>query len=84
MSGIYPGRPTCTWQREHLELLEGQLDEVVTPFGKQAEAFAGERGVKIVIKMHPGQVVYNTRGVLRLREIAGPNIGANFDLSHIF
>jgi len=34
--------------------------------------------------MHPGFVVYNNEGLLRLRDAAGPEIGANFDPSHMF
>ena len=33
---------------------------------------------------HPGFVVYNTASLLRLREAAGENVGANFDPSHLF
>lgn len=40
--------------------------------------------MKIAIAMHPGQMVYNTDGLLRLREITGPSLGANFDPSHLF
>ncbi|MGH2524411.1 MAG: sugar phosphate isomerase/epimerase family protein, partial [Anaerolineales bacterium] len=40
--------------------------------------------VKVAIEMHPGQSVYNTRTLLRLREIAGPGLGANLDPSHLF
>jgi sugar phosphate isomerase/epimerase len=33
--------------------------------------------------MHPGFMVYNPETLLRLRESAGPGIGANYDPSHL-
>ena len=50
---------------------------------KQAK-FAADHGVKIAIEMHPGFVVYSPETMLRLRAIAGPTIGCNFDPSHMF
>ena len=34
--------------------------------------------------MHPGFAVYNPETLLRLRDAVGPEIGANFDPSHLF
>jgi sugar phosphate isomerase/epimerase len=82
--GEYPNWVTCTWQAEFVELSERQWDETIAPFWRHAARFAADREVKIAIEMHPGQAVYNTRGLLRLREIAGPNLGANLDPSHLF
>ena len=39
---------------------------------------------RIALEMHPNFVVYNPRTLLRLREAAGEEIGANCDLSHLF
>jgi sugar phosphate isomerase/epimerase len=82
--GTYPNWVTCTWQAEYVELLERQWAEVVEPFWRAAGSFAAENGVRIAIEMHPGQVVYNTRTLQRLRAIAGPHLGANLDPSHLF
>ena len=83
--GTYPNWVTCTWQAEYVELQERQWDEVIAPFWREAGRFAADHGVKIAIEMHPGQAVYNTRSLLRLREIAGPDVlGANLDPSHLF
>ena len=35
------------------------------------------------MELHPGFCVYNTKTLLRLREAVGPEIGANFDPSHL-
>ena len=82
--GTYPNWVTCTWQAEYVELLEKQWAEEIEPFWSEAGRLAADQGVKIAIEMHPGQAVYNTRTLLRLREIAGSNLGANFDPSHLF
>jgi len=56
----------------------------VTPYWSQHGKFAADHGVKIAIEMHPGFVVYSPETMLRLREIAGPSVGANLDPSHMF
>lgn len=82
--GGYPNWVTCNWQSEFYELCERQWAEVIQPFWKKAGQFAAEHGVRVAIEMHPGQSVYNTRTLLRLRDIAGSAVGANFDPSHLF
>ena len=82
--GTYPNWVTCTWQKEYVELLERQWDEVIAPFWQEAGAYARDHGVRLAVEMHPGQAVYNTRTLQRLREIAGPAVGANLDPSHLF
>ena len=62
----------------------GNGDKVVTPFWKDHAAFASDHGVRIAIEMHPGFVVYNPDTLLRLRSIAGPTVGCNYDPSHMF
>ena len=82
--GTYPNWVACTWQPEFVELGERQWAEEIEPFWKKAGQFAADHGVKVAIEMHPGQAAYNTRTLLRLREIAGPCLGANLDPSHLF
>jgi sugar phosphate isomerase/epimerase len=82
--GTYPNWVTCNWQAEFVEMHNRQWAEVIEPFWRQAGAFAADHGVKVAIEMHPGQAVYNTRTLLRLREIVGPSLGANLDPSHLF
>ncbi|MEO5923476.1 MAG: sugar phosphate isomerase/epimerase [Bryobacteraceae bacterium] len=79
-----PNWVTCPWPPEYLETLKWQWDEVVTPYWKQHAKFAGDHGVKIAVEMHPGFVVYNPETMLRLRDIAGPTVGCNYDPSHMF
>ncbi len=79
-----PNWVTCPWPPEYLDLLRWQWDEVVTPYWTQHAKFAADHGVKIAIEMHPGFVVYSPETLLRLRTIAGPSIGCNYDPSHMF
>lgn len=79
-----PNWVTCPWPEDFTEILEFQWDEVLIPYWKEKVSFARNHGVdKIAMEMHPGFCVYNTRTLLKLREAVGPEIGANFDPSHL-
>src|ERR1017187_277593 len=80
----YPNWVTCPWPPEYLDVLAWQWEKKVTPYWIKHAKFAENHGVKIAIEMHPGFVVYSPETALRLREIAGPNIGSNYDPSHMF
>lgn len=83
--GTYPNWVTCTWQREYLDLLDRQWEKEIAPFWTAAAREAAEREVRLAIELHPGQAVYNTRTLQRLRQICGEGIvGANLDPSHFF
>ncbi len=80
----YPNWVTCPWPNDFGEILDYQWNEVLIPYWKKTVAFAKEHGVdKIALELHPGFCVYNTDSLLKLREAVGPEIGANFDPSHL-
>lgn len=79
-----PNWVTCPWPPEYLETLAWQWDEVVSPYWTAHAKFAADHGVKIAIEMHPGFVVYSPETLLKLRAIAGPTVGCNYDPSHMF
>ena len=80
----YPNWVTCPWPDDFGEILKWQWNEVLIPYWKDFVAFAKAHGVnKIALEMHPGFCVYNTESLLKLREAVGPEIGANFDPSHL-
>lgn len=80
----YPNWVTCAWPDDFLEILDYQWNECLIPYWKKAVAFARAHGVdKICLEMHPGFCVYNPETLLRLRAAVGPEIGANFDPSHL-
>ena len=80
----YPNWVVCPWPDDFTEILEWQWNEVLIPYWKDLVAFAKAHGVnKIALELHPGFCVYNTHSLMRLREAVGPEIGANFDPSHL-
>lgn len=79
-----PNWVTCPWPPDYIEVLRWQWEEVVSPYWTDYAKFAADHGVKVAVEMHPGFVVYNPETLLRLRAIAGPAIGCNFDPSHLF
>lgn len=82
---LYPNWVTCSWPEDFGKILEYQWESVLIPYWKKAVAFAKAHGVnKIALEMHPGFAVYNTNSLLKLRAAVGPEIGANFDPSHLF
>lgn len=79
-----PNWVTCSWPEDFSEILKWQWNEVLIPYWKEKVKFARAHGVtKIALEMHPGFCVYNPKALLRLREAVGPEIGANFDPSHL-
>lgn len=80
----YPNWVTCPWPEDNLEILKYQWEDVLIPFWKEFAQFAREHGVtKIAFELHPGFCVYNVDTLKRLRAAVGPEIGVNFDPSHL-
>lgn len=80
----FPNWVTCSWPDDYLKILEYQWEQVLIPYWKEFAAFAKEKGVtKIALELHPGFMVYNTETLKKLRAAAGPEIGVNFDPSHL-
>ncbi len=79
-----PNWVTCPWPPHFLEILKYQWDEIGIPYWKDATVFAADHGIKIGIEIHPGMLIFNVETMLRMRNEAGPALGANFDPSHLF
>lgn len=70
---------------EVLKIIKWQWQKKVIPFWGNMAKKAKKAGVKIGFEMHPGNVVYNTEDLLKLRESVGyEEISCNFDPSHLF
>jgi sugar phosphate isomerase/epimerase len=80
----YPNWVTCPWPPDFLDLLDWQWEKKVIPYWTKRAKFAADHGIKIAIEMHPGFVAYSPETMLKLRSIAGPSIGCNYDPSHMF
>lgn len=80
----YPNWVTCPWPPEYLEVLAWQWEAVAAPYWIEQAKFAADHGVKIAVEMHPGFLAYSPETLLKLRAIAGPSLGCNYDPSHMF
>ncbi|MGH3070854.1 MAG: sugar phosphate isomerase/epimerase family protein [Gaiellaceae bacterium] len=80
----YPNWVTCAWPEEYVELVEWQWEARAIPYWQEQVELARAHGVRVAIEMHPGFLVYNPATLLRLREATGPELGVNFDPSHLF
>ncbi len=79
-----PNWVTCGWPEDYMETLKWQWEEVLIPYWKKKTEFAKQHNVhKFALELHPGFCVYNTASLLKLRQAVGPEIGANFDPSHL-
>ena len=79
-----PNWVTCPWPDDYSEILEYQWNEVLIPYWKKEVEFVRAHGIKkIAFEMHPGFCVYNPETMMKLRNAVGPEIGANFDPSHL-
>lgn len=79
-----PNWVTCPWPPDYLKVLEWQWDRKVIPYWTKAGKFAQDHGIRVALEAHPGFVVYNVETALKLRAAVGPQIGVNFDPSHLF
>jgi len=80
-----PNWITYRWPPEYAKMQDWQWNEKIIPYWKSAAKYAREHGVKrLALEMHPNFSVYNPRTLMKLREAAGEEIGANCDLSHLF
>jgi len=80
----YPNWVVCPWPPDFTEMVNWQWEKKVIPYWKAAARLARNNGIKVGLEMHPGFVVYSPETMMRLRDAAGKNIGANFDPSHLF
>ncbi len=80
----FPNWVTCPWPPEYLDVLRWQWEEVAAPYWTEHAKFASDHGVKVAVEMHPGFLAYSPETLLRLRDIAGPALGCNYDPSHMF
>lgn len=79
-----PNWVTCAWPPEYAEILSWQWEACAIPYWAEQCELARRHGVRIALEMHPGFIVYNPETLLALRAAAGPELGANFDPSHLF
>jgi sugar phosphate isomerase/epimerase len=79
-----PNFVTCPWPDDFSKAADYQWNQVLIPFWTREAKFAAAHGVKIAFEAHPGMTVHNPTDIVRLRDTAGSNLGANLDPSHFF
>jgi sugar phosphate isomerase/epimerase len=79
-----PNFVTCPWPTDFSDASDYQWNKVLIPFWTRENDFAAKHGVKIAFEAHPGMTVHNPTDIVRLRDAAGKNLGANLDPSHFF
>jgi sugar phosphate isomerase/epimerase len=79
-----PNWVTCAWPPDFPQILDYQWNQVLVPYWQRKAAAARDEGVRIAFEAHPGFSVYNPETILKLRRLAGDNLGANLDPSHFF
>jgi len=79
-----PNWVTCPWPDEYRDILDYQWKKVAIPYWKKQNKFLKDHRIKFAIEAHPGFLVYNPETILKLRNAAGSQIGANFDPSHFW
>ncbi len=79
-----PNWVTCAWPDEFRDILDYQWKKVAIPYWKKQNRLLKQHNVRFAIEAHPGFLVYNPETILKLRDAAGPQIGANFDPSHFW
>lgn len=81
----YPNWITCPWPPYYADGVRWQWEKKVIPFWRDLAKLAKKADIKFAFEMHPGDVVYNTEALLKLREEVGmEEISCNFDPSHLF
>ncbi|MDY7011136.1 MAG: sugar phosphate isomerase/epimerase [Planctomycetota bacterium] len=79
-----PNWVTCPWPTDFSKIADYQWNRVIIPYWKKENALAAKYGVKVAFEAHPGFVVHNPEDIVRLRNAAGKQLGANLDPSHFF
>jgi sugar phosphate isomerase/epimerase len=79
-----PNWVTCPWPDEFRAILDWQWKKRAIPYWKAQNRFLKAHNVKFAIEAHPGFIVYNPETLLKLRHVAGSQIGCNFDPSHFW
>jgi len=80
-----PNWVTCAWPDEFRQIAEWQWNEVAIPYWRSEVEWCRAQGVtQVALEPHPGFLVYNPETALRLRAAVGPELGVNYDPSHLW
>jgi len=81
----YPCWIGLPYPTEFQKYLRWQWDERIIPFWREMAAKLKKYGIRYAFEMHPGDAVFNTSSLLKLRDAAGyEGFGCCFDPTHLF
>lgn len=80
---MYPNWIGLPYPPEFEAYVKWQWEERIIPFWKDMVKYARPYGIKFGFEMHPGDAVYNTTTLLKLREAVGEDICCKFDHAHL-
>lgn len=72
------------WPDEMLGVREEQWQQAIELWTDLADLATQQGVARVALELHPLHLVYNVPTLQRLREAAGPVVGANVDPSHLF
>ncbi|GAA2042729.1 sugar phosphate isomerase/epimerase [Agromyces tropicus] len=92
MSGLPGGEPGSTrpnwivnaWNSGALDVLDYQWT-IAADFWREIDRLARDHDVKVALELHPQNLVFNSRDIRKLVDLAGStNLGVELDASHLF
>lgn len=81
---LYPNWIGLPYPPEYNDYSKWQWKERIIPFWKEMAIKLRKYKIKYGFEMHPGDSVYNTSTLLRIREAVGDNMGCCYDPAHLF
>jgi len=82
--GLYPNWIGLPYPPEYIGYAEWQWEEKLIPFWKKMSEKLKKYNITYGFEMHPGDSVYNTSTLLKMRKEIGDNMGCCFDPTHLF
>jgi sugar phosphate isomerase/epimerase len=82
--GLYPSWIGLPYPPEYTGYVKWQWEDKIIPFWKDMSVKLKKHNVVLGFEMHPGDSVYNTSTMLRIREAVGDTMGCCFDPTHLF
>jgi sugar phosphate isomerase/epimerase len=79
-----PNWVTCPWPNDFGEVLKYQWEVEAIPYWREMNGKLAAAKVRVALEPHPGFLVYNPETAGKLRVACGPQIGVNFDPSHLW
>ena len=84
-----PGDKAPNWilypfPSRNMDMYHWQWEERLIPYWKEHGQIAKDHGIRLCFEMLAGDMVYNPKTLLRLRDEVGAVVGCNLDPSHLF